>query len=157
MTTEIMDPDQDWKMSPEMQAVAESYLVTTDIKLTAQELGIPKEKVTYYLNKPECKRFIDTIFLEQGYLNRHRLQDIMSEVMEIKLEEMRDSEMGSNKDIADLVMILHKMRMDEMKVSSESGARAPTTQNNVQINGGAGFGGDNYNNLMDRIFKAKTG
>jgi hypothetical protein len=150
MTTEIMSPDEEWKMSPEMQAVAESYLVTTDVRLTAQDLGIPKEKVTYYLNKPECKRFIDTIFLEQGYLNRHRLQDIMSEVMELKLEEMRESEMGSNKDIADLVMMLHKMRMDEVKTTTTSAT--PSNQTNVQINNGAGFG-DNYNALLQKLIK----
>jgi hypothetical protein len=154
MTTEIMNPDEDWKMSPEMQAVAESYLVTTDVRLTAQDLGIPKEKVTYYLNKPECKRFIDTIFLEQGYLNRHRLQDIMSEVMELKLEEMRESEMGSNKDIADLVMMLHKIRQDEAK-ATQTGPNAPTTQTNVQINNGAGFGGENYNALLEKLVNVK--
>jgi len=151
MATQILNPDEEWKMSPEMQAVAESYLVTSDIRLTAQDLGIPKEKVTYYLNKPECKRFIDTIFLEQGYLNRHRLQDIMSEVMELKLEEMRESEMGSSKDIADLVMMLHKMRMDEAKTAGV-GPAAPTTQTNVQINNGAGFG-ENYNALLEKLIK----
>ena len=151
MTTGIMNPDEEWKMSPEMQEVAESYLRTTDVNLTAQDLGIPKEKVVYYLNKPDCKRFIDTIYLEQGYLNRHRLQDIMSEVMELKLEEMRESEMGSNKDIADLVMMLHKMRMDEEKVSGAAPG-SPTTQTNVQINNGAGFG-DNYNALLEKLVK----
>lgn len=155
MTTEIMDPDKEWKMSPEMQAVAESYLITTDVSLTAQDLGIPREKVTYYLNKPECKRFIDTIFLEQGYLNRHRLQDIMSEVMELKLEEMRESEMGSNKDIADLVMMLHKMRQDEEKSSIASNpVLVPTTQTNVQINNGADMG-TNYTSLLEKLVNVK--
>lgn len=151
MTTELMNPDEEWKLSPEMLAVAESYLTTTDVRLTAQDLGIPKEKVTYYLNKPECKRFIDAIFLEQGYLNRHRLQDIMSEVMELKLEEMRESEMGSNKDIADLVMMLHKMRMDEVKTTQVTGG--PSSQTNVQINAGNDFGGINYNSLLQKLIK----
>lgn len=154
MSSEIMNPDEEWKMSPEMQAVAESYLRTTDVNLTAQDLGIPKEKVVYYLNKPDCKRFIDTIYLEQGYLNRHRLQDIMSEVMELKLEEMRESEMGSSKDIADLVLILHKMRMDEAKVNGSVGGVQPTNQTNVQINNGTpGYGGDNYMALLNKLVK----
>ena len=153
MSTEIMDPDNEWKMSPEMQEIVESYLRTTDANITAQDLGVPREKVIYYLNKPECKRFIDTIYLEQGYLNRHRLQDIMSEVMELKLEEMRETEMGSNKDIADLVLILHKMRMDESKVTGV-GPAAPTTQTNVQINNGAGFG-TNYNSLLEKLIGNK--
>jgi len=137
-----------------MQTIAESYLRTTDARLTAQDLGIPQEKVVYYLNKPECKRFIDTIFLEQGYLNRHRIQDVLSEIMETKLEEMRDSEIGSNKDIADLLMMAHKIRTDEAKTIALSGGLGPHNQTNVQINNGAGFG-DNYNSLLEKLTKVK--
>jgi len=150
MTTEIMNPDEEWQMSPEMLAVAESYIATTDIRLTAQELNIPKEKVSYYLNRPECKRFIDTIFLEQGYLNRHRLQDILSNVIEKKLEEMEESELGSSKDIADLILLAHKMRMDEIKTTQVT--TGPRNQTNVQINNGPGFG-DNYNSLLEKLVK----
>jgi len=152
MTTEIMNPEEAWQMSPEMQEIAESYLATTDARLTAQDLGIPKEKVVYYLNKPECKRFIDTIFLEQGYLNRHRIQDVLSHIMDLKLEEMLDSEVGSNKDIADLLMMAHKIRTDEAKtIATQAG---PTSQTNVQINNGAGFG-DNYNSLLEKLTNVK--
>ena len=98
------------------------------------------------------KLFIDTIFLEQGYLNRHRLQDIMSEVMALKLEEMQESGVGSNKDIADLVLILHKMRQDEAKNSATPAG--PASQTNVQINNGAGFG-DNYNSLLEKLTQVK--
>jgi hypothetical protein len=150
MTTQIVDPENSWKMSPEMQEVVESYLITTDVCLTAQDLGIPKEKVVYFLNKPECKRFIDTIFLEQGYLNRHRLQDLLSEVMDLKLTEMRESEVGSNKDIADLIALAHKIRTDEAKTIQTTAG--PTNQTNVQINNAAGFG-DNYNNLLEKLIK----
>jgi len=152
MSSEIMNPDNEWSLSPEMLEIAESYLMTTDARLTAQDLGIPKEKVVYYLNKPECKRFIDTIFLEQGYLNRHRIQDVLSHIMDIKLEEMRDSEIGSNKDIADLLMMAHKIRTDEAKTIATSSA--PTNQTNVQINNGAGFG-DNYNSLLEKLTNVK--
>jgi hypothetical protein len=152
MTTAILDPENEWKMNPEMQEVASSYLITTDARLTAQDLGIPREKVIYYLNKPEVKRFIDTIYLEQGYLNKHRLQDILGEVMELKLEEMRESEIGSKKDIADLIALAHKIRSDEAKImTGEGSSNQPRNQTNVQINT-ADFG-NNYNSLLEKLVK----
>jgi hypothetical protein len=152
MTTAILDPENEWKMNPEMQEVASSYLITTDARLTAQDLGIPREKVIYYLNKPEVKRFIDTIYLEQGYLNKHRLQDILGEVMELKLEEMRESEIGSKKDIADLIALAHKIRSDEAKImTGEGSSNQPRNQTNVQINA-ADFG-NNYNSLLEKLVK----
>ena len=152
MTSQILDPENDWKMNPEMQEVVSSYLITTDAALTAKDLGIPREKVIYYLNKPEAKRFVDTVFLEQGYLNRHRMQDVLSEIMELKLEEMRESEIGTKKDILDVVALLHKIRTDEIKNTglSESTSSGPKTQTNVQINNSAGFG-DNYDSLLSKL------
>lgn len=152
MGTEITNPEEEFKMSPEMVEIATSYLETADASQTAKALGIPREKVIYYLNKPECKRFVDTVFLEQGYLNRHKLQETLSEIIEMKLEEMRETEMGSNKDIADLLALAHKMRHDELKTQAASEkVVAPTNQTNVQING-AGFG-DNYNSLLEKLVK----
>jgi hypothetical protein len=153
MTTEILDPEKEWKMNPEMMEVVNSYLITTDARLTAQDLGIPREKVIYYLNKPEAKRFVDTIYLEQGYLNRHRLQDILGEVMELKLEEMRDSEIGTKKDILDILALAHKIRADEAKIAQGGNEGGPRNQTNVQINS-AGFG-DNYNSLLDKIMSVE--
>ena len=152
----IMNPEEEYKMNPEAMTVAESYLITTDVRLTAQDLGIPKEKVVYYLGRPEVKRFIDTVYFEQGYLNRQRLSDILGEVMELKLLEMRESEMGSKKDIAELIALAHKIRADEAKISTleQPGQSAPKTQTNVQINNAAGFG-DNYNSLLEKIINVE--
>ena len=154
MTTAIMNPEEEWQMNPECQTVAETYLMTTDVRLTAKELGIPREKVVYYLGRPEVKRFLDTVYLEQGYLNRHRLSDILTEVMELKLEEMRESEMGSKKDIAELIALAHKIRESENKISSlGSENTSPRTQVNIQ-NNSAGFG-ENYNSLLEKIIGVK--
>jgi hypothetical protein len=152
MTTAILDPENEWKMSPEIMEVLDSYLITTDATLTAQSLGIDREKVIYYLNKPEAKRFIDQIYMEQGYLNRHRLQDILGEVMELKLEEIRESEIGTKKDILDIIALAHKIRSDEAKIATPE-ANTPRNQTNVQINSG-GFG-DNYNSLLEKIMSVK--
>ena len=153
MTTAVLDPDAEWALNPEAQTVAETYLMYSDVRLTAKELGIPREKVSYYLNRPEVKRFLDTIFLEQGYLNRTRLQDVLDEVFELKLEEMRESEMGSKKDIADLIALAHKIRTDEAKtINVSETTNAPRNQINIQNNTSSDFG-SNYNSLLEKLVK----
>ena len=148
--TPIEYPDAQYRMSPEMVEVTTSYLQTADIRETALELGIPKERVSYYLNKPEAKRFIDTIFLEQGYVNRHKIQSVLDEIIELKLEEMRDSEIGSNKDILDILAFAHKIGEDTRKGMRESDANAGIrNQTNIQFNAM----GENYNSLMDKLVK----
>jgi len=151
MTSSVLDPSEEYRMNPEMMEVVNSYLVTTDATITSQSLGIPREKVMYYLNKPEAKRFVDTVYLEQGYLNRHRLQDILGEVMELKLEEMRESEMGTKKDILDIIALAHKIRADEAKIAGISNeGNTPRNQTNVQINNASEFG-ENYNQLLEKL------
>jgi hypothetical protein len=156
MDTQIAAPDEGYKISPEALEIAKTYLACHDTKETALALGIPPEKVSYYLRKPDVKRFVDAIFLEQGYMNRGKLQDVMDDLFEKKLEEMEDSEMGTSKDIVDLITLQHKMRMEEIKALKDAGL-APNSGTTVrqQINvGGPAFGGDNYNNLLGELIKA---
>ena len=156
MGSAILDPGQDspWQINPETMEVLESYLLYGDVSLVAKELHIPKQKVTYYLGRPESKRFLDQIYMESGYLNRNRLQDILAEVMELKLEEIRESEMGSKKDIADLIALAHKIRTDEAKISGATGEGSPSvkTQVNIQNNTSSDFG-SNYNSLLEKLVK----
>lgn len=149
MSNEIINPDAEYRMSPEMVEVTTTYLECTDIDTTADMLGIDREKVVYYLNKPEAKRFVDTVFLDQGYLNRHKLQAAFTKMIDLKLEELDDAEMGSNKDIADLLMMVHKISMDTRKEIMEAEKiNMPTNQTNVQINGQFG---ENYNELLGKL------
>jgi hypothetical protein len=138
----------EYKMNPETMEVATAYVELNDIDLVARTLSMTREEVTYYLNKAEVKRFLNTIFLEQGYLNRGKIQLAMSNIIEKKLEELEESEMGSNKDIAELLMMAHKMRMDEINTISKSDAPSIGKQTNVQIN--AGFG-ENYTDLLSKL------
>ena len=89
MSKDLLNPEDTYNMSPEALAVANNYLETNDVGDTARALSIPREKVTYYLNKREVKKYIDTIFLEQGYLNRGKLADAVTRIIEKKLEEFQ--------------------------------------------------------------------
>ena len=154
MDNQIANPDTEYKISPEALEVAKTYLACHDTKETALSLGIEQDKVTYYLRKPEVKRFVDNIFLEQGYMNRSKLQEVMDKLFELKLEEMEDSEIGSNKDILDIVALQHKMRMEEIKALKEAFGNQTNVKQQINFQQNNPTFGENYDNLISRIVEA---
>ena len=156
METQIADPSNEYKVSPEALEIAKTYLQCFDSKETALMLNIEEEKVAYYLRKPEVKRFVDTIFLEQGYMNRDKLQKVMDNLFEIKLEEMEDSEMGTSKDILDLITVQHKMRMEYLKELKDLFPNPPTSTTQVNVGDSAiQEMGTNYHSLLDKLVKVQ--
>jgi hypothetical protein len=81
----------------------------------------------------------------------------MDSIIDKKMEELEEAEIGSSKDILDILTVAHKMRMEEMKamVDYEKLHKAPEIQNqtNVQINEGMGEG--NYGRLMKQLLGDK--
>jgi hypothetical protein len=148
-----IDKDEGVKLSPEALTIVNNYLLTNDISTTSIQLGIPREKVIQMLNKREAKKYIDTIFLEQGYFNRGKIAQAMTDIIEKKLEELEEAEMSSTKDIADLLQMAHKMRMDELKaIQSEEKEQKPVTnQTNIQNNFSNKEMGSNYTSLLSRL------
>ena len=152
MSKDLLNPEEGVKLSPEALTIVNNYLTTNDIDATCNLLKLPREKVIQYLNKKEVKRYIDTVFLEQGYFNRSKIAQAMTDIIEKKLEELEEAEMSSTKDIADLLQMAHKMRMDELK-AIQADQKADTViknQTNVQQNINGSFG-DNYNSLLDKL------
>jgi len=143
-------------ISPEGLEVANSYLTFGNIRAVVQQLGVNENKVVELLNKREVKKYIDTVYLDMGYRNKNNIASLLDEMIESKLEEAKESGVYSNKDLADLLQMAHKMRMDEIKAQADlekaqnSNVR---TQNNVQINEGLPFGQGNYGKLMDKLLK----
>jgi hypothetical protein len=153
MSKDLLNPEEGTKLSPEALTIVNNYLMTNDISATSNALGIPREKVIQYLNKREAKRYIDTVFLEQGYLNRGKIADAMSRIIDKKLEELEEAEMGSNKDIADLLQMMQKFRHDEIKLmqaDEKNNAPTVTNQTNVQNNFSNEMG-TNYNTLLEKL------
>ncbi len=138
------NPLTQFDVSPELLEVTNEYVKTLNIDKTATALAIPKQAVVELLEKKEAKRYIDAIFLEQGYLNRNKLNDVMTGIIDLKLEEMEETGLGSNKDILEILKFAHQMRMDHAKAQQED---TPGQQYNIQNN----FGGDNYSKLMEQI------
>jgi len=155
MSNEIAPADL-VNISPEALEVANTYLRTTDIKETAETLGLEANIVSSYLGKREVKTYVDSVFLDVGYRNRFKLANTLDSIIESKLEELDEAEMTSTKDIADLLALAHKMRMEELKVQTDL-AKAESTkirnQTNVQINDAGNFGTGNYGELMKKLLQ----
>ena len=144
------------KMSPEGLEIANSYLKHGSIPAAAKELCVTEDTVSEALNKREIRQYIDTVYLDTGYRNRFKLSETLDLLIEKKLEEADETEIYSNKDMADLLALAHKMRMDEMKAQTEmEKAKAANIKNqvNIQDNSGIPFGEGNYGLLLKKLMK----
>ena len=108
------------------------------------------------LNKREVKQYIDTVFLDTGYRNRFKLSETLDLLIEKKLEEAEETEIYTNKDMADLLQMAHKMRIEEMKAQADmEKAKQLQVKNmvNIQDNGALPFGQGNYGELIKKLLK----
>jgi 16S rRNA G966 N2-methylase RsmD len=144
------------KMSPEGLEIANSYLEHGNIPAVCRTLGVSENEVSDALNKREIKQYIDTVFLDTGYRNRFKLSETLDMLIEKKLEEAEETQIYTSKDMADLVQMAHKMRIEEIKAQTEmEKAKAQTvkTQVNIQDNSGLPFGQGNYGELIKKLMK----
>lgn len=145
---------EELQICPEGLRVAETYLTCgQDAIATAQELNLPIEEVNRLLAKRETKQFIDRLYYESGFRNRHRMGELMDTIINHKLQEMDDTGLGSQKDILEIMALAHKMKMDQLAMEIkllEAQNKQPSVQINTQINGG----GDKYNALLEKIIQA---
>ena len=143
-------------ISQEGLEVANSYLQFGNIRGVVEQLGVQENKVVEILNKREVKKYIDTVYLDMGYRNKNNIASLLDEMIANKLEEAQVSGVYSSKDLADLLQMAHKMRMDEIKAQTELEKAQGTqvkNQTNVQINEGLPFGQGNYGKLMEKLIK----
>lgn len=150
----IQSPSQGVAISPEALEVANTYLETQDISAAAQKLGLPVDYVSDTLSRREVRAYVDNIFLDVGFNNRFRMRQVMDALIQKKLQELDEAEVGSSKDIADLIAMSHKMTMDvldrQIKLESLKASNKPTTQVNMQVNE---FGGTDtkYGSLISKL------
>ena len=144
-------------ISPEGLEIANCHLQFGNIRAVCDYMQVPENKVVDLLNKREVKKYIDTVYLDMGYRNKNNIATLLDEMIASKLEEAHETGVYSNKDLADLLQMAHKMRMDEIKAQAELVKAESTnikTQNNVQINSeGLPFGQGNYGKLMEKLLK----
>lgn len=145
------------EIAPENLTVANTYLTCNNIDTTSTVLKIPREQVVQILAKREVRVYIDTIYMDYGYRNKFKLGEAIDRLITKKMEELEEADIGSSKDIADLLQLAHKMRMDELNAECkllEARSKHDNIKNqvNVQINEPQG----NYGDLIARILAPKT-
>jgi hypothetical protein len=118
-------------------------------------LSLPTDEITEVLNRREIKAYIDNVFLDVGFNNRFRMRAVMDAVINKKLEEMDSADIGSGKDIIEIMALSHKMAMDQLDRQiklEEAKAKNQHIRNqvNVQVNGDTG---SKYENLIQRLMK----
>ena len=146
------------RISPEGLEVANAYLELGNIQAVCIRLKLDEGECSEILAKREVKGYIDQVYLDTGYRNRFKLATALDDLIDRKMEEAEESEIYSNKDLADLLQMAHKMRMDEIKAQAElEKAKSQNVKNqiNIQNNGDVPFGQGNYGELMKQLLKEK--
>ena len=146
------------RISPEGLEIANAYLELGSITAVCSRLSIDEAKASEFLQKREVKAYVDQVYLDTGYRNHFKLAEVLDTLIDAKMEEAEESEVYTSKDLADLVGMAHKIRMDELKAQTElEKAKAQTikTQVNIQDNSQVPFGQGNYGELMKKLLKDK--
>lgn len=159
MNLPISTPAQSLMISPESLEIANSYLEFQSIDKVSEELGFPKDMISEILDRREVKAYIDNIFADVGFNNRFRIRSVMDVIIRKKLEELDEAEIGSGKDIADLLALSHKMSMDyldrQIQLEKLRAGNSPKSQVNVQVNefGAVGGDGTKYGSLIQKLLE----
>lgn len=164
MTALTAAPAEVVKIDPESLEIANCYLQTPDIQKVANTLGVGAELVATTLKKREVKAYVDAVFKDLGYNNRVKMRELMDAVIKKKLMDMDEADLGSSKDIIDILTTSHKMSMDHLnaeialekiKLEVAKAAAEPTkSQVNVQINNEAPS--SNYGALLEKLLANGT-
>jgi len=153
MNLPTVHPAEALVISPEALEIANAYLTYQDTRKVSEELDISLDVISHVLARKEVKSYINNVFMDLGFNNRFKLRRAMDAIIARKFQEMDEADIGSNKDIADLLAMSHKMTMAELDRQIELERLRDTnikSQVNVQINDG----GSNYSSLLERIINA---
>lgn len=146
-------------ISPENLEIANCFLELQDSKKVADMLDVPLDFVTRILARAEIKAYINQVFYEVGFNNRFKMRDLMDTLIKKKLTDMAEADVGSNKDIADLIALSHKMSMEmldkEIQLEKIRAGNAVKTQTNIQINEGIGDG-SKYGALISKLLSGDS-
>lgn len=138
-------------ISPEALEIANSYLQCQNLTEVAEALQLPLAMVSQTLSRRDVKAYIDNVFFDVGFNNRFKMRSAMDALIRQKFQELEEAQTGSNKDIAELLALSHKMTMEQLDKQIElEKLRDPSSvrnQVNVQINGE----GSRYGALIQQL------
>ena len=126
-------------LDPIVLGVANRYLGGDSISAIAHSYDISPDIVSQILDKKEVKAYVDNVYLNQGFLNRHKRVELINQVIEQKIQEALETQVFSKKDLLDWLKILN-----DMESAAKPKPSGPSVA--VQVN-------NNYDNLMKDLLK----
>jgi hypothetical protein len=137
-------------ISPEGASIANTYLANAcSLVNTSRALDMPTHEIAATLQQPMIKTYVNSILRENGYRHMVVIAEKLDALVERKWEELEEAEIGSNKDISDLLALAHKMRMDMARLLQADVAKGESVGvKNTQVNV---YGEGNYGKLMERL------
>ena len=140
------------KISPEGATVANTYLKSgCSIAQASKDLNLPTYEISAVLQQPLVKTYVNQILRENGYRHMVKIAEKLDDLIDRKWEELEEAEIGSNKDIADLLQLQHKMQLDMANLLQKDAVKeAPINQKNTQVNV---YGEGSYGKLMEKLIE----
>lgn len=158
MTALTESPAEVLKIDPESLEIANCYLQVNDAFKVADILGVPTDIVTSTLKKREVRAYVDAVFKDMGFNNRFKMRELMDSIIKKKLTDMSDADIGSNKDILEIMALSHKMSMDilDKEIALEK-IRADNASAKSQVNVQINNEGSNYGTLLQKLLGDASG
>jgi antitoxin component HigA of HigAB toxin-antitoxin module len=151
-------PAETLNISPEQLEVSNCYLQNPDIKKVAEILDMPVELVSQILDRKEVRAYINSIFFSVGFNNRFQMQELMDTIIKKKLKDMDEADIGSTKDITEILALKHKMTIElldkEIELEKIRASNQLKSQVNVQIN--EGLGSSKYSALISQLINGSV-
>ena len=112
---------------------------------------MPAHEISNILQEPVIKNYVASVLKEHSYGHMVKIAAKLDELVEMKWDEITEAEIGSNKDIADLLQLAHKMRLDMSNLLQRETTPVGINQKNTQVNV---YGEGNYGKLMEKLINA---
>ena len=139
-------------ISPEFLEIANCYLQSQDIVKVADLLDVPVALVSQTLARKEVKSYVDGVFMNLGFNNQFKMRAAMDAILSKKFQDMEEADVGSSKDILEIMALSHKMSMEYLaaQMALEKVQGNVKNQVNVQINEN-GSDGTKYGSLIQKL------
>lgn len=141
-------------ISPEALEIANCYLQNQDAAEVSNLLGVPVTLVTKTLARRDVRAYVDQVFFDIGFNNRFKMRAAMDAILKKKFQDLEEAEVGSSKDILEIMALSHKITMEQMarQIELEKVHQGNVkSQVNVQINESGIGDGTKYGNLIQQL------
>jgi hypothetical protein len=124
-------------LDPQHLVIANEMLTGKSIPQISDITGLSIDQVTSIAERSEIKRYVDAVYMSQGYINRVRRMQVINKVIDEKLLEAADTGVYSKRDLLEWLKLLNDM-------DKTTQPKTPTTA--VQVNQT-----NNYSSLMNDL------